>query len=172
MKTYSAGVGVGGRDRGLRRLGLGLGASAALADGDAGRSAAEVTLSSHDLVVVAAQVQANLGPGIKVGRNGDGAADTLVPADRPVLLEGAGALDGWLVGSGADEDVVGAAVDSHLTLLLGTARGVVGAEVLNDVVLDERAASPTVNSQVAVTVGVVATRVRDGTRDMELVSFR
>ena len=36
-------------------------------------------------------------------------------------------------------------------------------EVLNDVVLDERVASPAVDGKVGVAVGVVGTRVGDGT---------
>lgn len=43
----------------------------------------------------------------------DGAADALVLANGPVLLERPGAVNGRLVGAGGDVDVVGAAVGSE-----------------------------------------------------------
>jgi hypothetical protein len=56
----------------------------------------------------------------------DGATDTLGGTDRPVLLEGTGAVDGRLVGAGRDVDVVGTAVGVDGTLELTTTAGVVG----------------------------------------------
>jgi len=93
----------------------------------------------------------------------DGSAGSLVATDGPVLLEGlAVTLDGRSTVASADSNVVDGSVDVDLTLLLSTRRGVVGAEVLDDVVLDERVAGPAVDGEVAVTVGTVVTRVLDG----------
>lgn len=84
------------------RLGLG--------DGDVGGPAALVALDGEDLVVVRAQGQAGLGPGVKVVLDGDGAADAVVAADGPVLVEGGCALDAGLVDALGLVDVVRVAV--------------------------------------------------------------
>lgn len=132
-------------------------------DVDGSRSGAEVALSSNDLVVVlGTQLEASPGPSVKVSTNIDGSAAALVLADGPELLEGRGAIDGWLVGTGADENVIVGAVDVDSSLLLGSARGVVSAEVLDDVVLDQGLAGPAVDGEIAVAIGLVGTRVRDG----------
>ena len=112
---------------------------------------------------MAAETETSLGPGVEVSTGVDGSAGSLVAADGPVLLEGlAVTLDGRSTVASADSNVVDGSVDVDLTLLLSTGRGVVGAEVLDDVVLDERVAGPAVDSEVAVTVGAVVTRVLDG----------
>lgn len=95
---------------------------------------------------------------------GDGSADALLPADGPVLLEGLGTLDGRRIGSGADVDIIGCAVASNFALLLAAAGGVVRAERLNDVVLDQGILGPAVQREVAVTLGAVGSRVLDGSR--------
>lgn len=92
----------------------------------------------------------------------DGASDALGSADRPVLLEGRGALDGWRVGTGGLVNVVRAAVAGHLADLGGAGRWVVGSVGLDDVVFDERACGPAVEREVAVAIGAVSTRVLDG----------
>lgn len=57
-----------------------------------------------------AKVKAVARPSIEVVLHVDGATDALILADRPVLLERPGAVDGRLVGASGDVDVVGAAV--------------------------------------------------------------
>ncbi|CAF3503341.1 unnamed protein product [Fusarium graminearum] len=126
-----------------------------------------VTLNSKDLVVVASEAETSLGPGVEVSTGVDGSAGSFVAADGPVLLEGlAVTLDGRSTVASADSNVVDGSIDVDLTLLLSTGRGVVGAEVLDDVVLNERVAGPAVNSEVAVAVGAVVTRVLDGAEGM------
>jgi len=98
---------------------------------DVSASAAAVALSRNDLVVVRAKVEAIASPGVEVGLHVDGAADALVLADRPVLTEGPGAVDGRLVGPGGDVDVVVAAVGGDAAKVLSTRAGVVGSEVLD-----------------------------------------
>src|SRR5690606_19401064 len=70
--------------------------------------------------------------------------------------------DRRLLGTGGDQNLIGATVSGDGTTPAGTARGVVGAVVLNDVVLDERVLGPTVDGKVRVAVGLVGTRVGDG----------
>jgi hypothetical protein len=123
---------------------------------DLGTSRALVALSRHDLVVVLAQVQAVAGPSIEVILHVDAAADTLGGANRPVLLESAGSVDGGLVGTGGDRDIVCAAVGLEAALARGTAAGVVRA------VLYERVSSPAVDGEVAVALGVEGAAVVDG----------
>lgn len=117
-----------------------------------------------------AKSHALAGPGVKVSLHVDGAGRALVLTNRPILLKGPGAINGGLVGAGRLSDLVGRAVRVDSTLVLGLGRGVVGAEVLDDVVLDKGIAGPAVDGKVGVAVVVVATRVGDGTVSM-LVSL-
>lgn len=137
---------------------------------DVGAAAALVALGGHDLVVVGAQVEADAAPCVELFRllegldrkgketyvvlHGDAATDALLGADGPVLLEGAGTVDGRLVGASGNIEVVGTAVGGDAALVLGPAAGVVGAVRLNDVVLDEGVASPAIDGKVAVAAGV------------------
>lgn len=109
-----------------------------------------------------AQLQTSLGPRIEVVAHSDGTTGALLLADRPVLVEGLGAVDGRLVVAGSLVDVVGGAVGGDGAETLGARRRVVGAKVLDDVVLDKRVAGPAVDGQVAVAGGVELTRVGDG----------
>ena len=78
-----------------------------------------------------AKVEAIARPSIEMILHVDRAADTLVLADRPVLAEGPGAINGGLVGTGGDEDVVVAAVGGVASQVLGARAWVVGTEVLD-----------------------------------------
>ena len=84
-----------------------------------------------------AELHAEAGPGVEVDGESDGSGRALVAADRPELLEGAGTLDGGSVGALVGVDIVDAAVDGDRALLGGAGAGVVGAEVLDDVVFDQ-----------------------------------
>jgi hypothetical protein len=94
-------------------------------------STAAIALSRNDLVVVRAKVKPIASPSVEVGLHVDGAADALVLADRPVLAESSGAVDGGLVGPGGDVDVVVAAVRGDAAEELGAGAGVVGSKVLD-----------------------------------------
>lgn len=132
------------------------------ADVDVGIARAEVSLDRNNLVVQLAQSQAQVAPGIEVVANVDRAAGAVVAAHRPVLVKGGRADDGRLVDALRAVNIVDAAVRRHLAQL-GRARGrVVGAKVLDNVVLDERVLGPAVDGEVAVAVGVVAAGVVDG----------
>lgn len=129
-----------------------------VSDGDASIAAAEVALRRNDLVVVVTvNVQTSASPGVEVAARLDGAAGALVLADRPVLVESLDAVDARCVVTSALAESIGATVALHGTQVGGIRGGIVGAEVLNDVVLDERVAGPTVNREVTVAVGLVNT---------------
>ena len=138
--------------------------SSPLRNSHGGGARAVVTLNSKNLVIERSKLQANIAPSVEVSTGVDRAAGTLVAADRPVLLESAGTLNGGSVGAGAGVDVVDGAVDVDLSLLGGARRGVVGSKVLDDVVLDQRVAGPAVDGEVAVAVGLVGARVLDSSR--------
>jgi hypothetical protein len=76
---------------------------------------------------------------------GYGAASTLVLANRPVLLEGGCALNRRCVDTRGLVDVVIRSVRVDGPDKLGSAAGIVVAEILEDVVLDERVRRPAVN---------------------------
>jgi len=113
-------------------------AAATLTDSKVRRTGAEVALDSNDLVIVGAELHAETGPCVEVGSHVDGAGRALALADRPELLEGRGALDGRSVGTLVGVDVVDAAVDSDRSLLGGAGAGVVGAEVFDNIILNQR----------------------------------
>lgn len=117
-----------------------------------------------------AKVEAVACPGIKVSLHVDAAAHTLLGADRPVLLKGPLAIDGRLVVAGGDKDIICAAVGLERALALGAAAGVVGAVRFNDVVFNKRVASPAVDSEVAVTLGVEGATVVDGAEEISKVA--
>ena len=147
-------------------LGAGGTGGGTLADGKSGGTAALVTLSGDDHVVVLAKLHAELVPGIEVLANINRARKSsarrlLGVADRPVLLKGRGSLDGGLVGTGGLEDIIRSTIDGDGALLGGGAGWVVAAVALDDVVLDERVGGPAVEGNVAVSVGLVGTSVGD-----------
>lgn len=130
MVTYVAGAASVGRRRGggsASRASSGgararvRSAAASLADGKISRAGAEVALDGNDLIVVGAELHAEAGPGVEVVGKGDGSRRALVAADRPELLESAGALDGGGVGPLVGVDIVSVAVGGNCTLLGGTA---------------------------------------------------
>lgn len=64
-----------------------------LADGDGRGAAALVALSSHDLVVLLAELDAESTPSVEVVLHGDRAADALGGPNRPHLGEGSSTDD-------------------------------------------------------------------------------
>lgn len=133
-----------------------------LANVDVGVTTAEVALDSNNLVVQLSQSQAEVAPGVEMVSNIDRAAGAVVAAHRPVLVKGGRSDDGRLVDALRAINVVDAAVRRHLAQLGGARRRVVGAKVLDNVVLDERVLGPAVDGEVTVAVGVVAAREVDG----------
>jgi hypothetical protein len=64
-----------------------------LGDSHVRRSAAEVTLSSENLVVVSTEFHASLLPGIEMKTSVDATGGAVLLANRPVLLEGLSTVD-------------------------------------------------------------------------------
>jgi hypothetical protein len=93
--------------------------------------------------------------------HGDGTAGALGVPDSPILIERPGTLDGRLVDALRAVQLVRAAIGCDAADLCGARRWVVGAEVLDYVVLDERVSGPAVDGKVRVAVGVVVGRVVD-----------
>jgi hypothetical protein len=117
--------------------------------------------------VRATQVHVGVPPGIEVAPDIDATADRpsgvlLGVTDRPKLLEGLSAIDRGLVVASGLENVVIGTVAGNRSPARGCRRRIVRAIRLNHIVLDERIASPSVDSEVAVSVGVVGTAVVDG----------
>lgn len=121
-----------------------------------------IPLGRNDLIVMLSQVQPISRPRAEVVLHVDRASDTLALTNAPVLLKGAGAIDGGLVGTGRDIDVVSRAIGLVGALVLSSLAGVVGAVGFDHVVFDERVAGPAVNGEVAITRGVEGAAVVDG----------
>ena len=86
---------------------------------------------------------------------GDGSTTAFGLANRPILIEGRSALDRGFVGAYAQVDIVCSSVGGDRALVLEAARGIVSAEVLHDVVLDERARGPAVNGKVTIAIRLI-----------------
>lgn len=78
----------------------------------------------------------------------DGAADAVLGADGPVLLEGRGAVDRGLLRAGALIELVGAVGRLDAAPGFAGAARVVVAVGVDDVVLDQRVAGPAVDGEV------------------------
>jgi hypothetical protein len=131
-------------------------------DVDLRRSAALVTLSSHNLVVVISEPQSVGIPGVEVGLHVDTSAGALVPANREILLKCANSINRGLVDASLGVNVIGASVGVDGALIVASAAGVICAKVLDNVVLNQRVASPAVDGEVTVALGGKVTAVVDG----------
>lgn len=100
---------------------------------------------------MATQAHTQRSPSIEVVGSGHGTAGTLATADGPVLVEGCSARNGWLVDLLVLIDIVGCSIAGNGTLVGHAAARVVGTVVLENVVLDKWASSPTINSKVSIT---------------------
>ena len=110
--------------------------------------------------MLATKLHSVTSPSVEVASNVNTAANRssrvfLWVPDTPVLLECLRAVDGRSVVPPGGQDIVLGAIASDGALQLCSGRWVVGTVRLDDVVLDESIASPTVDGQVAVTVGGV-----------------
>jgi hypothetical protein len=118
------------------------------------------------------QIHPQIPPGIKVVPDRHRSLIPLGPADRPELGERPGSIDGRSICPRGSVDVVGAPVAVDLPPLSGARGGIVGAEALDDVVLNKRIACPAVHGQVAVAVGGVVAGEVDGTVGFAMLDSR
>lgn len=121
-----------------------------------------LTFGCNDLVVVLAQVHSLTSPCIEMSLHIYRATGALVLPHRPILLKGPRTIDRRLVSTRRLRNLVGGAIASHSALVLAVGRRVVCPKVLDNVVLDERVASPAVDGKVRVAVILIITRVGDG----------
>jgi hypothetical protein len=91
----------------------------------------------------------------------NGSAGALVATDRPVLVESSSAGDGRLVDLGVGVDIVDGSITGNSSLVGHAVSGVVVAVVFQDIVLDEGAGGPAVNSEVSITGGAEGARKVD-----------
>ena len=133
-----------------------------LLDGDRRASAALVSLGGDDLVVKRAKVHTQVPPCVEVITSRDRSTGAFALPDTPELRKRLCALDRGLVDTRGREDAVVAAVSVDGALDLCSRRGVVGAVVLDDVVLDEWVRRPAVHGKIAVSVWTVVCGVLDG----------
>jgi hypothetical protein len=128
---------------------------------DLGAAAALVAFGGNDLVVVLAQLHAVLSPSIEVILHVYSSTNTFLLAYGPVLVESFCAIDGWLIVTSRERDVISAAVSRDTALPLSTRARVVGSVGLDYVVLNQRVASPAVDSKVAIALGVERSTIVD-----------
>jgi hypothetical protein len=131
-------------------------------DGHHRRAAALVPLRRDDLHVERAHGEPERLPRVEVVAGRDRAAGAVRLADAPVLVERRRALDRGLVDARAFVDVVRAPVGGDGALVGEPAGRVVRAEVLGDVVLDERVRRPALDGEVRVAGRRVVGVERDG----------
>lgn len=84
---------------------------------------------------------------------GDSSARALGATDGPVLVEGSSSRDGRLVHLLVSVDIVDGSIASHGSLEGHAAAGVVFAIAFHDVVFDEGASGPAVDSEVGISGG-------------------
>lgn len=85
-----------------------------------------------------------------MGANVDCSSSALGLTNGPVLIEAGSADDGRSVVPAALDDVVGSSINSDAAEPLTAARRIVGTEVLDNVVFDQRVLGPAINGQIAV----------------------
>ena len=100
-------------------------------------------LDRDDLEVQRTQVHADVLPSVKVVLDSDRATDARRVADRDVLVEGRGALDGWLIDALILPDGVCGTIAVYCALL--RARLIDAHYIVHNVVLDKRVCRPTIH---------------------------
>lgn len=117
-------------------------------NGNTSATRALISLGRQDLIIMSAQSETVLLPGVEVVLNRDSTTDTLAGTDRPELLERCSANDGRLIRTCSLVNVVGTAVTGDLALLLSAGAGVVRAVRLDDVVFNQRVLGPAIDGHV------------------------
>ena len=121
-----------------------------------------IPLTRHNLVIMARpQPHPRIRPRLEMRPDVHTAPRPLTPPYAPELLERLRSVDRRRIGAGALENIVHGPVDGDGPLVRGARGGVVGPEVLDDVVFDERVARPAVDGEVGVAVVLVAAGVLD-----------
>lgn len=93
--------------------------------------------------------------------SGDCSAGTLGPADGPVLVEGSSSRDGRLIHLLVGIDIVDRSIAGHGSLEGHAAAGVVFAIAFHDVIFDEGASGPPIDSEISISRGLERAREVD-----------
>jgi len=100
--------------------------------------------------------------------NGDRSRCAVVLADGPILVKRRRPIDRRLIDSLSAIKVVGRPIGGDGTDERSARARVVGTKGLDDVVLDERVTSPSVDGEVTVSVGPVVCSIGNGTRRVQV----
>lgn len=100
--------------------------------------------------------------------SGDCSAGALGATDGPVLVEGGSSRDGRLVHLLVGIDIIDGSIGVHGSLEGHAAAGVVLAIAFHDVVFDEGASGPAVDSEVSISGGVEGPGEVDISNTMDL----
>jgi hypothetical protein len=112
-------------------------------------------------VIVRSEFQAKFLPGLKVVPRRNCTTDPLLSANRPELLKSTSSLNGWLVDAGTSINVVRATVRLYRATLFSLTGRIVRAVRFDDIVFDQRVASPAIESKIAVFLWVESAGVTD-----------
>lgn len=120
-----------------------------------------ISLRSHNLVIIRPHAHTQRLPSSKMVGSRHRTRSPLRASYTPILLECSSALDRRLVGPCCLEDIVDGAIAGDCAFECSSARGVVGAVGLDDVVFDEWRGGPAVDGEVAVADGAEGAGVCD-----------
>ena len=108
-----------------------------------------------------AEVHTVRSPGAEVVGSGDGTAGALVLANGPVLIESGGANDRRLVDLRVLVDIIVRTVTGQGAHMGHAVARVVASEVLQNVILNQRASSPAIDGEIGISVGGESAGERD-----------
>jgi hypothetical protein len=121
-----------------------------------------VSLSSNNLVIMVTKIHLMIPPSIEVIVHVHRSADTLGGTNGPVLLKGFRAINGRLVVTRGNIDVVGSSISVERSLVLCTWAWVIGSVGFDNVVFYEGIAGPAVDGEIAVSGWVEWSTIVDG----------
>jgi len=122
---------------------------------------ASITLRSHDHVLVTTKLHTYLRPFTEVPPRCNGSACALLRSDAPILLKSACSVDGRLVRAGTLVKLVCSFLEGKIALQRPRFAGRQVAVGLNDVVLDQGVACPSVNGEISWSSGFICAAVLD-----------
>lgn len=116
-------------------------------------------------VIMASQLQTEFRPLIKVLSGGDSTSDSLLGADRPVLLKGRRANNRRLIDTSTSIHCISSFIDREVAFFSPWFVRQQVSMCIHDVVFDERVPSPAIYSQIAGAFRCVVAGVRNSSRE-------
>lgn len=126
-----------------------------LGNSDSGCTTAAISFRGHDLVVESSHSHTEAFPCVEVVCSSDSPTGSVGGTNRPVLLKGRCALNGRCIGTSRLVDLVGTPITGDGAFVCKAGARVVCAEVLGDIVLNQRVGGPTVDREVTVTAWLI-----------------